>query len=119
MEHEELTGRVIQACHIVHDVLKAEYAESVYEASVAKVLRTWGIKVERQYPLDVVFWGEVVGAFQIDLLVEDVLLVELKAVREFAPEHHAQILNYLRASGRRVGLLVNFGSRLQVKRFVR
>ena len=114
-----MTGRVIRACHIVHDVLKAEYAESVYEASVAKVLRTWGIKVERQYPLDVVFWGEVVGAFRIDLLVEDVLLVELKAVRELAPEHHAQILNYLRASGRRVGLLVNFGFRLQVKRFVR
>jgi GxxExxY protein len=115
----KLTGRVIRACHIVHDVLKAEFAESVYEGSLAKVLRTWGITVQRQHPLDVVFWGEVVGAFRIDLLVEDALLVELKAVRQFAPEHDAQMLNYLRASGRRVGLLVNFGPRLEVKRFVR
>ena len=103
----------------MHQTLGPEYLESVYEAAVAKVLRAQGLGVERQCALDVVFWGEVVGAFKVDLLVEGVLLVELKAVRQFAPEHYAQVLNYLRASRHRVGLLVNFGPRLQVKRFVR
>ena len=103
----------------MHGVLRAEYLESVYEGALAKVLRTWGIGFQRQSSLDVLFWGEVVGNFRIDLLVEDVLVVELKAVRSILPEHEAQMLNYLRASGRRVGLLVNFGRRLDIKRFVR
>jgi GxxExxY protein len=119
LAHRELTGRVIQACHVVHDTLKAEYSESVYEAAVAKVLRTWGLEAQRQCVLDVVFWNEVVGTFRADLVIEGTLLVELKAVRQFAPEHFAQVLNYLRASGLHVALLVNFGPRLQVKRFVR
>ena len=117
--HGELTGKVIQACHIVHATLGGEYAESVYEGAIAKVLRDWGIAFERQHPLDVIFWGEVVGSFRADLVVGGVLLVELKAVRQLAPEHYAQVLNYLRASGLTVALLVNFGPKLQVKRLVR
>jgi GxxExxY protein len=119
LSHRELTGKVIRACHVVHDELGAEFLESVYEAAVAVVLLAWGVRVERQRALDVVFWGEVVGSFRADLVVADTVLVELKAVSKLVPAHSAQVLNYLKGSGLRVALLVNFGSQLEVKRLVR
>jgi GxxExxY protein len=117
--HRELARVVVRACHIVRQELGAGYLESVYEAALTVVLRRWGMKVDRQRSLEVRFWGEVVGSFRADLVVDDVLLVELKAAAMLAKEHDAQVLNYLAGSGLRVALLVNFGKTLDIKRLVR
>ena len=117
--HGELARVVVRACHIVHQELGPGYLESVYEAALAVVLRRWCVRVERQRLLEITFWGEIVGSFRADLVVEDKLLVELKAGRQLVPGNSAQTLNYLAGSRLRVGLLVNFGPRLEVKRIVR
>ena len=76
------------------------------------------MNVKRQFPLDVKFRGKTVGEFFADLLVEDKILVELKAVNRFSPEHFAQIIDYLKATGISVGLIINFGNpQLQYCRF--
>lgn len=115
---DPLTRLVIGAMYEVHNTLGVGFLESVYERATARVLRDLGLHVERQAPLDVQFRGECIGHFIADLLVEERLLVELKVVRQLAPVHTAQVLNYLRASGLRTALLANFGRRVEVRRFV-
>lgn len=115
---DELTGRVLEAAYTVSNELGVGFLESVYERALALALVERGLKVERQVGLEVRFHGEVVGTFLADLVVEDTLILELKAVKTLAPEHAAQVLNYLKASGRPVALLLNFGTpRLEVRRF--
>jgi GxxExxY protein len=115
---DELTGRVLEAAYTVSNELGVGFLESVYERALAIALAERGLKVERQVGLEVRFHGEVVGTFLADLAVEDILILELKTVKALAPEHAAQVLNYLKASGRPVALLLNFGTpRLEVRRF--
>lgn len=83
--------------------------ESVYERALIVALAQKGLKVEAQYPLKVKFRGVIVGDFYADCIVEDKVLLELKAVQRILPEHKAQVINYLNATGFDVGLLVNFG----------
>ncbi len=79
-----------------------------------------GITAVSQKPIEVTFRGQAVGTFFADLLIEDKVLVELKAAKAIAPEHQAQVINYLKATGIEVGLLINFGNpRLEYKRFTR
>jgi GxxExxY protein len=115
---EELTGRIIRGFYAVHRELGVGYLESVYEAALARVLRDDGLEVSRQHALDVIFRGEVIGTFRADLLVERRVIVELKVARCLTNAHDAQVLNYLRGSGIEVGLLANFGGRVEFKRFV-
>ena len=89
--------------------LGAGFLESVYQNALLLALRQKGLKVEAQKPIEVLFRGENVGHFFADLLVEDKVIVELKAVKAILPEHKAQVINYLKATGIEVGLLVNFG----------
>lgn len=117
-EPDPLSFRVIGAMYRVHRELGYGFLESVYEAALELELRTAGIDVRRQAPLDVHYRDQVIGTFRIDLLVEDQLLVELKVATAFAPIHIAQVINYLKASRRRVGLLANFGRRVEVRRLV-
>lgn len=115
---EELTSRVLEAAYEVSNELGIGFLESVYEGALAVSLAERGFKVERQVALDVRFHGELVGHFVADLIVDGVLILELKAVKALAPEHAAQVLNYLKASGRPVALLLNFGTpRLEIRRF--
>ena len=94
--------------------------ESVYEKSLAIALQEKGLQVQCQHPIQVRFRNRVVGEYYADLLVEGKVIVELKAVKAIAPEHQAQIINYLKATGIEVGLLINFGSsKLEYKRFTR
>jgi GxxExxY protein len=115
----ELTHRVIGAMYYVHNALGPHFPELVYEAAMAKALRGRGLTVERQHPLDVWFEDEVIATFRADLVVERQLLVELKAVGRLLPEHDAQVLNYLRASRLRLGLLANFaGRQVELRRLI-
>ena len=116
--HEELSRQIIGCSFDVINELGAGFLESVYEKALHIALTESGLAVERQKPIEVRFRSQVVGDFYADLLVEGKILVELKAVKTIAPEHQAQIINYLNATGVSVGLLINFGNpRLEYKRF--
>ncbi len=117
MLYEELTRQILAACFEVADELGHGFLESVYERALATAIAQKGLHVDRQVPMTVLFRGESVGEFVADLLVEGKVIVELKACRCLAPEHQAQVINYLKATGHQVGLLVNFGTpKIQYKR---
>ena len=120
MMYEELTQVVIAACFEVINELGTGFLESVYERALLIALGQKGISARAQVPLNVRFRGEIVGEFFADVLVEEKLILELKAVRMLLPEHQAQVINYLKATGIDVGLLVNFGNaKLEVRRLYR
>jgi GxxExxY protein len=118
--HTELTRQIIGCSFDVLNELGAGFLESVYEKALHIALLESGLAVERQKPIEVLFRSQVVGDFYADLFVEGKVLIELKAVKAIAPEHQAQVINYLNATGVSVGLLINFGNpRLEYKRFTR
>jgi len=120
LKHEEITKTVIGCAFEVINELGAGFLESVYEKALLVALRQRGLSVIAQHPIKVIFRGQSVGDFYADILVEDKVIVELKAVKAVTPEHQAQIINYLNATGIEVGLLINFGNpRLEYKRFTR
>lgn len=120
MLHENLTAGILKACFDVAAELGAGFLESVYHNALLVALQQAGLNAKAEVPLQVKFRNVVVGDFYADLLVEDKVVVELKAVKDLAPEHQAQVINYLKATGIEVGLLVNFGNpRLQYKRLER
>lgn len=117
---EDLTRSVIGCAFSVSNELGSGFLESVYEKALMVALNAQGIAVRAQAPINVYFREEVVGVFYADLLVEDELIVELKAVKALAAEHQAQVINYLQATGIEVGLLLNFGRpRLEYRRLTR
>jgi len=123
MEKEDLdslTGRVIGSAFRVSSVLGAGFLEKVYENSLCHELRKRGLSFDQQSPLQVWYEGEVVGNYVTDLLVEGCVVVEVKAVSALERTHLSQCANYLRATGFRVCLLLNFGRpTLELKRIVR
>jgi GxxExxY protein len=120
MLYKELTEVVIECCLDVIRELGSGFLESVYGKALLVALTQRGLHARSQVPLKVKFRGEVVGDFFADIMIEDKLIVELKAVKALLPEHQAQVINYLKATGTDVGLLVNFGSpKLEIKRLYR
>ena len=120
LKYELITKGVIGCAFEVVNELGAGFLESVYEKALLLALRQKGLSTLSQHPIKVMFRGECVGEFFADLFVEQKVIVELKAVKALAPEHQAQIINYLNATGIEVGLLINFGnSKLEYKRFTR
>ena len=120
LKHEEITGAVIGCAFEVINELGAGFLESVYEKALLLALRQKGVSVNAQHPIKVEFRGESVGDFFADLLVERKVVVELKAAKSLLPEHEAQIINYLNATGIEVGLPINFGRpKLEYKRYSR
>jgi len=120
MEHEELTRAIIGCAMIVHRALGPGFLESVYQNALAWELRSAGICVECERRLEVRYRDTIVGEFVADMVVNDVVIIENKAVRALSRAHEAQLVNYLTATGIEVGLLINFGSdRLAFKRKVR
>ena len=116
--HAGLTEQVIEAFYEVYNGLGWGFLESVYEQALAFELASRGLRVARQHDLVVRYRGIVVGDFRVDLLVEEALIVEIKAATSLAPAHDAQLLNYLRASGLEVGLLLTVGPRPSLRRRV-
>ncbi|MBJ6979471.1 MULTISPECIES: GxxExxY protein [unclassified Luteimonas] len=113
-----LSGKVIGAFFDTYNELGHGFLESVYEAALAVRLEECGFDVRRQVPIDVRFHGQVVGQFRADMLVNDHFLIEIKAVLRIAPAHEAQLINYLKATGIRLGLLLNFGPSPEFRRRV-
>ena len=95
------------------------FLEKIYENALVIELRLAGLALRQQYPINVLYGGVIVGEYAVDLLVEDRVMVELKATKAFDEVHTAQCMNYLRATGLNLCLLVNFGTpRVQVKRII-
>ncbi len=114
-----LTEKIIGCAYEVANGLGAGFLEKVYENALRNELRRTGLAVLQQHAIPVVWRGEVVGDYYADLLVEKVVIVELKAVKTVDDIHIAQCLNYLKATGLQLCLLVNFGKpRIDIKRLV-
>lgn len=116
---KELTEQIIGAAFEVYNVLGYGFLENVYKNSMVVELRRRGIQADVERPLNVIYKGFVVGEFRADLLGDDCVLVELKVAKEYMVADEAQLLNELKASSVRVGLLINFGkSKVEFKRMV-
>ncbi len=115
----ELSEKVIGAAFEVSNVLGTGFLEKVYENALNVELKLRGLKTFQQAPLKVYYKNELVGDYIADILVEDEILVELKTVKEFDEIHLAQCLNYLRITGLKLCLLINFSKpRVEIKRIV-
>ena len=120
MLHEDVTNKILAACFEFSNELGAGFLESVYEKALLIALKDKALAAQSQVPLQVSFRNKVVGDFVADIVVENKVLIELKAVKNLLPEHQAQIINYLKATGIEIGLLINFGnSKMEFRRFNR
>ena len=111
-----LTQRVIACAFAVHHALGPGFLEKVYENSLRIELEETGLSVIQQHPIPVLYRSRIVGDFCADLMVDGRIIIEVKAVQHFAKEHEVQLVNYLTATGIDDGLLINFGSSVEVKR---
>ena len=116
--NSELTQQIIGIFYSVYNELGRGFSEGVYENSMALALEEERLPFNQQHPLTVYFRGQPVGEFRIDLLVDEKLVVELKAFTRLTPAHEAQVINYLKATKIPIGLLLNFGDRPEFKRLV-
>jgi len=111
LEINEISGQIVDAAMKVHSALGPGLLESAYEACLLYELHKRGLKAANQVPLPVVYESVRLDVgYRIDLLVEDAVVVELKSVEELLPIHQAQLLSYLKLSGKKVGLLINFNT---------
>ena len=109
LDHADLTEQVIGAYFEVYNTLGHGFLEKVYENAMLIALESRGLRVAQQWPINVVFGGRVVGQYFADLFVEGIVIVEIKAADQIGDHHKAQLLNYLKASDKEIGLLFNFG----------
>ena len=117
--HKELTEKIIGAAMEVHKNLRSGFLESVYEEAMAIELDLQKIPFERQKPINVFYKVKIAKQFFCDLIVEEKVLVELKAIKKLTEIAYAQVLNYLKATGLQLALLINFGvSSLEFKRII-
>jgi len=117
--YEELSFQVISAVFEVHNVLGPGFLERVYEKALIKEFALRGIAVETQKEINVSYKGENIGCYYADILVEGKIIIELKAVEKLTRLHKAQLLNYLKATGIKLGYLINMGSKsVEYKRLV-
>ena len=117
LKYKELTHLIIKSFYEVYNELGGGFLESVYENAMTLVLQQ-GLHVETQKEIAVYFRGTLIGNFRADMIVDEKILLELKAVRCLESVHEAQLLNYLKATAIEVGLLMNFGNEPTFKRLV-
>ena len=116
LAHGELTKEIIDAFHTVFNELGDGFVESVYVRALQTELRFRQVPTQREAPLTVYYRDEVVGEFRVDLLVDDLIIVELKTAEKIAKPHERQVLNYLKAADHPVGLILNVSDRPTVRR---
>jgi GxxExxY protein len=117
--HKEITEQIIGAAFEVHRVLGYGFLEKVYQRALQVELRLRGLKAETEVEIQVAYKGSEVGFYKADLLVNDCVIVELKAAKTYSPEDEPQLLNELKGTGLKVGLLINFGrTKVEFKRMV-
>jgi len=117
-KHSDLTDKIIKAFYTVYNKLGYGFLEKVYENALLIELRKMNLNVANQIPVKVYYDGVNVGVYFADLIVNNLVIIELKAAEGLAEEHEAQLTNYLKAAGIEVGLLLNFGKTPQFKRKV-
>jgi len=116
MEDDILTGQIIKCTFKVHNTLGFGFLEKVYENSLVIELKNSGLKTDQQKAVKVLYDGKPVGDYVADVIVNDDVIVEIKSVNTLAKEHEVQLVNYLKATGKPRGLLINFGRSVDVKR---
>jgi GxxExxY protein len=120
MTHKELTQKIIGCAYRVYNRMGYGFLESVYERCLVIELRKAGLRAESQHPIRVSYDGQAVGEFVADILVEHTVIVELKSVKRVVSAHEIQLVNYLVATDKPVGLILNFGEhKVEVKRKVK
>jgi GxxExxY protein len=109
MLYAELSEQIIKSFYHVYNTLGYGFLERVYENALRNSLRKTGLEVQQQLPISVYFEDEVVGEYFADIVVASKIIIEVKAAETIGKEHESQILNYLKATGYQVGLILNFG----------
>ncbi len=117
-KHKELTEKIIKVFYDVYNQLGYGFLEKVYVNAMLIELKKAGISAKAEHPIKVFYNTEVIGEYFADLLIEENVIVEIKAIKCLAEEHIAQLLNYLKATEIEVGLLLNFGIKPEIKRKV-
>ena len=115
-KHKELTDLIIQAFYNVYNELGYGFLENVYQNALYFELKNIGLEVEAQKIIDVYYKTLLVGKYKVDLVVNDLIILELKAVDYLVQEHENQLINYLKATDKEVGLLLNFGKKPEIRR---
>jgi len=116
MIHSDITERIIKCFYEVYNILGYGFLEKVYESSLYNELVNCGLFCERQKKIDVFYKGKLVGEYYADIIVEEKVIIELKAAETICEEHEFQLINYLKATNIEVGLLFNFGKKPEIKR---
>ncbi|MEI6828064.1 MAG: GxxExxY protein [Desulfuromonadales bacterium] len=116
LKYVELTEQIINCAYEVHRVLGSGFLEKVYENAMLEEFKTRCLKAESQRGIAVKYKGIIIGDYFADLVIENVIIVELKALDKLSDVHELQLKNYLKATGIEVGLLINFGKSVEVKR---
>jgi GxxExxY protein len=116
MKHEKITEKIIEAFYKVYNTLGYGFLEKVYLNAMCIELTAMGLKVEKEQKIVVHYLGQVVGNYNADLIVEDLVAAELKAIETLVHDNEKQLVNYLKATEIEVGLLLNFGPKPQLKR---
>jgi len=115
---EHITGQVLNAFYKVYNVLGYGFLEKVYESALVIELENFGLNISRQRPITVYYRGHIVGEYFADIVVNDLVILELKAAEWLSNDHYAQLGNYLKATDKEVGLLLNFGRKPEFKRIL-
>ena len=116
--HALLTDRIIGSFYAVYHELGYGFLESVYHVALCREMRQLDLHVDSHVPIAVFYKGDVIGRFIADLIVENKIIVELKAGTSITPEHESQLLNYLRGTAIEIGFVLNFGPKPQLKRLI-
>ena len=114
--YSDITEKIIKCFYKVYDELGSGFLESVYVKALIIELKEMCFQIDYEKEIKVKYKGRIIGIFRADIIVENKIIIEVKAVSNHIPQHEAQLINYLKATGIRVGLVVNFGSELDFKR---
>ena len=116
MKHSDITEKIIACTYTVYNKLGFGFLEKVYENALMIELKKAGLHAEQQRPVKIHYEEEIVGDYIADIIVENKIILELKAVDKILDIHEIQLKNYLKATGIEVGLLINFGKSMEIKR---
>ena len=116
MKHQDLTSKIIQCAYKVHNTLGFGFLEIIYQNALLIELLKAGLQAEKEKKIQVYYEAQLVGDYMADIIVENKVILELKSVKDLHPAHEAQVINYLKATGIEVGLLINFGQTVEIKR---
>ena len=118
MKHKDLTAKIIECAYKVHNALGFGFLEAVYQNALLIELIKANLQAEKEKKIQVYYDAQLVGDYMADIIVEGKVILELKSVKDLHPAHEAQLINYLKATGIEVGLLINFGESVEIKRKV-